>query len=106
MTQDEIIEMAREAGLCYQVGVFPDWIDAGPSKEEIIAFAKLVAKHTLSNIDPSKLMSCQEVMEAARLAERQRIVNLLMIQHEAAKDSHNYWHVAANLIQAEAGEQT
>jgi alkanesulfonate monooxygenase SsuD/methylene tetrahydromethanopterin reductase-like flavin-dependent oxidoreductase (luciferase family) len=42
MTQD-IIEMAREAGLCYQVGVFPDWIDAGPSKEEIIAFANLVA---------------------------------------------------------------
>lgn len=42
MTQD-IIEMAREAGLCYQVGVFPDWIDAGPSEEEIIAFANLVA---------------------------------------------------------------
>jgi hypothetical protein len=38
------------------------------------------------------------------LAERQRIVNLLMIQHEAANGSHNYWHVAANLIQAE-GEQ-
>jgi hypothetical protein len=28
-------------------------------------------------------------------------VNLLMIQHEAAKGSHNYWHVAANLIKAE-----
>ena len=31
-------------------------------------------------------------------------VDLLMIQHEAAKGAHNYWHVAANLIQAE-GEQ-
>ena len=28
-------------------------------------------------------------------------VDLLMVQHEAAKDSHNYWQVAANLIKAE-----
>jgi hypothetical protein len=38
--------------------------------------------------------------------ERQRIVNLLMIQHESAKDRHNYWHVAANLIQAEVASDT
>ena len=36
--------------------------------------------------------------------ERQRIVNLLMIQHDAAKGAHNYWHVAASLIKAESGE--
>jgi hypothetical protein len=29
------------------------------------------------------------------------VINLLMIQHEAAKGSHNYWHVAANLVKAE-----
>jgi hypothetical protein len=40
------------------------------------------------------------------MAERQRIVNLLMTQHEAAKDRHNYWHVAANLIQAEVASDT
>ena len=40
------------------------------------------------------------------MAERQRIVNLLMIQHEAAKGAHNYWHVAANLIQAEVASDT
>jgi hypothetical protein len=40
------------------------------------------------------------------MAERQRIVNLLMIQHEAAKEAHNYWHVAANLIQAEVASDT
>lgn len=28
-------------------------------------------------------------------------VNLLMIQHEAAEGTHNYWQVAANLIQAD-----
>ena len=39
-------------------------------------------------------------------AERQRIVNLLMIQHEAAKGAHNYWHVAAQLIQADVGSDT
>ena len=30
-------------------------------------------------------------------------VVLLMIQHEMANGAHNYWHVAANLIQAEYG---
>ena len=29
------------------------------------------------------------------------VINLLMIQHEAAKGTHNYWHVAANLVRAE-----
>jgi len=29
------------------------------------------------------------------------VINLLMIQHEATKGSHNYWHVAANLVRAE-----
>lgn len=42
-------------------------------------------------------------LAAAVLAERQSIVNLLMIQHAAAKGQHNYWHVAANLIEAEYG---
>jgi hypothetical protein len=40
------------------------------------------------------------------MAERQRIVNLLMIQHEAAKRSHNYWHVAAQLVQADVASET
>lgn len=31
----------------------------------------------------------------------EQVINLLMIQHEAAKSSHNYWHTAANLIKAE-----
>lgn len=99
MTQDEVIKLWKDANN-WDVRSYTNTL------EDLERFAHLVAKHTLSNIDPSKFMSCQEVMEAARLAERQRIVNLLMIQHEAAKDSHNYWHVAANLIQAETGEQT
>lgn len=40
------------------------------------------------------------------MAERQRIVNLLMIQHEMAKGAHNYWHVAAQLIQADGASNT
>lgn len=33
----------------------------------------------------------------------EQIVNLLMIQHEAAAGRHNYYAVAANLIRAEYG---
>ncbi len=40
------------------------------------------------------------------MAERQRIVNLLMIQHEAAKERHNYWKVAAELVQADVASDT
>lgn len=29
------------------------------------------------------------------------VINLLMVQHEAAKSNHNYWHFAANLVRAE-----
>ena len=43
MTQDEIIEMATKAGLCYELNGFIDWIDAGPSLHEMTLFAKLVA---------------------------------------------------------------
>jgi hypothetical protein len=59
MTQDEIMEMWNSI------------TKYAPSEVRIAEFAKLVAKHTLSNIGPSKFMSCQEVMEAARMAERE-----------------------------------
>lgn len=51
------------------------------------------------------LFTLTDVQEAI-LAERQRIVNLLMIQHDMAKGAHNYWHVAAQLIQADVGSDT
>ena len=32
------------------------------------------------------------------------IINLLNTMHESAKDSHNYWQVAAKLIETEFGD--
>ena len=70
MTQDEIIKMLRAS--CDKDRVDPEqngfWVIV---TEELERFAKLVAQHTLSNIDPSKFMSYQEGMEAGRLAERE-----------------------------------
>jgi hypothetical protein len=65
MTQDEIIETAVQAGMYREV------LTLGRNVELLTAFAKLVAQHTLANIDPSKFMSYQEGMEAGRLAERE-----------------------------------
>ena len=62
----------------------------------------IMLKHELAVIEVMREL--HESREAAVRAERQRIVNLLMVQHEAAKGSHNYWHEAANLIKAESGE--
>ena len=65
MTQDEIIEMARQAGMMTRV------LYLGRNLELLTNFAKLAAKHTLLNIDPSSFMSYQEGVEAGRFAERE-----------------------------------
>ena len=64
MTREDVVVLWKDAN---------GWDVSGYKNtlEDLERFAKLVAKHTLSNIDPSKFMSCQEVMEAARLAERE-----------------------------------
>jgi hypothetical protein len=50
----------------------------------------------------------EQIHQMRNMEEHQRflveqIVDLLMIQHQAAAGDHNYWHVAANLIKAEYG---
>ena len=60
MTREDIIRMAREAGVL-----------SGYESELFQRFAALVAAYTLSNIDPSKFMSFQEGMEAGCFAERE-----------------------------------
>ena len=62
----------------------------------------IMLKHELAVIEVMREL--HESREAAVRAERQRIIKLLMIQHEAAKEAHNYWQVAANLVQAESGK--
>ena len=52
----------------------------------------------------------EQIRQMQNAEEHQRflvdqIVNLLMIQHEAVAGRHNYYAVAANLIQAEYGRQ-
>ena len=72
MTQDEVIEMARQAGFeidCCSL----DW------HKRITAFANLVAQR-----------------------QRDKLTVMFLEAHEGAKDSHNYWHVAANKIKEQA----
>jgi hypothetical protein len=69
MTRDDIIRMAREAGMFKLFGD-PNAPEALTGKS-IERFAALVAAHTLANIDPSKFMSYQEGYEAAVAAERE-----------------------------------
>ena len=95
MTREEIIEMAKQAG-------FVDYeLDDGTTDAFDVryeAFAKLVAKHTLMNIDPSKFISCQEVMEAARLAEREACAKVC--EEYAIGLERNYSEIIADKIRA------
>jgi hypothetical protein len=67
MTRDDIIFMAREAGLHFYVSDLNEELYVNIVER----FAALVAKHTMLNIDPSKLMSHQEGFEAGQLSERE-----------------------------------
>jgi hypothetical protein len=40
-----IKELAQQASLCYTLGNYDDWIDAGPAGDELKRFAELVAAH-------------------------------------------------------------
>jgi len=62
MTKEEIIEMA-----CQAFG----GVIKKEERDNFINFAKLVAKHTLMNVDPSKFMSFQEGIDVGRIAERE-----------------------------------
>ena len=70
----ELIDLAKAAGFERLGHTDNDWVCC---PEDIEAFAKLVAKHTLSNIDPSKFMSYQEGIEAGRFAEREACAKLV-----------------------------
>ena len=43
----------------------------------VVAFAKLVAQHTLTNTDPKSFMSYQHGFEAGRMIERECILDLV-----------------------------
>lgn len=79
-------------------------IDAGfnPMNSEemdmFVAFAKLVAKHTLLNIDPSKFISYQEGIEAGRFAEREACAKLC--EEYAIGLERNYSEIIADKIRA------
>ena len=62
MTKEEIIELARQAGFEEHQAKFDTRFEP---------FAKMVAKHTLMNIDPSKFISWQEGFEAGVAKERE-----------------------------------
>ena len=99
MNKEQIIEMARQAGfLDYELD--DGTTDACDKRYE--AFAKLVAKHTLMNIDPSKFISCQEVMEAARLAEREACAKVC--EEYVIGLERNYSEIIADKIRARGQE--
>jgi len=79
MTQDEIIEMARQAGGMFsELPMIDAWVFGDKSLE---AFAKLVAEH-----------------------ERKRIFDELIKMHEIASSRHNYYLNAVLTIKARGQE--
>jgi len=84
MTQDEIIEMARQAGMMTRV------LYLGRNLELLTDFAKLVAAHTLMHIDPSKFMSYQEGVEVLAAKEREEVERLKALCQEMQSELYVY----------------
>ena len=82
MTKEKIIEMARQAGFV-EYELDDGTTDAFDKRYE--AFARLVAKHTLLNTDPSSFMSYQEGVEVGRLAEREACAKVCDAMEEKAE---------------------
>ena len=80
MTQDEIIEMVKQAGIRFRKDVFYSGYCDGVHGDELIAFAKLVAQHereaclkiaesmslTDANMNKTWRTGCRDVAEAIR----------------------------------------
>jgi hypothetical protein len=73
MNREELFSMADKSHLdVYGLGTnYAKFADA------LEAFAALVAKHTLANIDPSSFMSWQEGYEAGKQTEREAIAQMI-----------------------------
>jgi hypothetical protein len=101
------IDMAREAGGRAQQNKNCD-VEYLMSADALKAFEALVRADERNRTWTQEHWTEYErsIANQAVMTEQKRIVNLLMIQHEAAKGTHNYWHVAANLIQAEVASDT
>ena len=74
MTKEEIIRLVKKTDL---LGIIDSqYYDNELWIFDVMEFAKLVAKHTLMNVDPSKFMSFQEGIDVGRMAEREKCANI------------------------------
>ncbi len=65
MTRDEIIEMARQAGMDYLQYISPE------AFEKVEAFAKLVAEHERDNLIDAAMKAAEKGIDTAIALERE-----------------------------------
>jgi len=84
-----IIELAKKAGLKRRTDEFYSEFCEGVYGGDLERFAKLVAAHTLMNIDPSKFIGGYQVgFEAGVGKEREECIQNVLQQHEGFGTEH------------------
>ena len=82
MTKKDIIQMARGAGLVSTYRKYDDWIDAGPSGEELVAFAKLVEDTAFKRWAAQTKQAVEAEREAcAKVCEEYKVPNQVQGAH-------------------------
>jgi len=76
------------------------------TRDDILRMADIIRMADEANIEifeEETMRFASLVYAAGAAAERKRIINLLMIQHEMAQGRHNYYGHVALLIEADKG---
>lgn len=99
----EALRLALEALTHLQPTALTSFYTIGDRDKAITAIREALAEQPATvTVKPNPPLYSGCYFEGV-MAERERIVNLLMIQHEAAQERHNYWLAAAKLVQADVG---
>ena len=100
MNRDDIIRMAREAGLIRDDSTAARLLPGTELYPELNVFASLVAEHARNRTWTQAHWTDYERSIAA--AERKRLHDKFMEMHKAQQHSNNYWHFAARKIMEES----
>jgi hypothetical protein len=98
MTQDEIIEMARQAHFDSKtwVDIFADNPTVGDVRNYLIAFAKLIERRTLSMDNPHLRIALDAAQDKARKDEREACAEIC--DYEADDFTEGDWDTCCNYL--------
>ena len=100
MTQDEIIEMARQAGIRFRTNVFHSGYCDGVHGDELEAFAKLVAEHVRETEFKPDWNNYEQGRKDGALEEREACARVCEAETDFFDNNEVHYEICAEAIRA------